>query len=139
MAGESTRRRKALRAVLFVGGGMFLFFGVLAFVSAQTLTNLFNIYGRLVGEEHSISGSPLAIYVLRLGLMAMGVLGVFLFRAAWDPVGQRAIVHLAIAIAAVYVIFAPIAGVMAGVSYRWFSLDAGMALVFLVLLIVLRR
>ena len=132
-------KRTGLRAVLLVGGIVFVFFGLAAFLPTRTFSSLYNIYGNLVGEEYPISGSPLAIYILRLTLVAVLAIGILLLAAYRNPAACRPVVSFAVFLAAAYVIVAPIAGVMAGVSWRWFGLDAASALIFLVLLLVFRK
>ena len=132
-------KRTGLRAVLLVGGIVFVFFGLAAFLPTRTFSSLYNIYGKLVGEEYPISGSPLAIYILRLTLVAVLAIGILLLAACRKPAACRPVVSFAVFLAAAYVVFAPIVGVMAGVSWRWFGLDAASALIFLVLLLLFRK
>jgi len=125
-----------LRIVLWLSGLVFLFFGGWAFLPKETIEGFFGYYGRLIGEEHAFSGGPLEAYILRVTLMSFLVFGVFLIVAAADPMRFRALVALAIVMSAMFTVFAPIVGEMSGISYRWYMLDAGPALLMLVLLLV---
>jgi len=131
--------RKGMRLVLLAGGIVFVFFGIGGFLPAGATAAIYNLFGRAVNSEYAMAGTPLALYVMRLGLFAVLLLGALFILAAAYPAKFPAMPGVAIGFAAFFLVFAPVAGWLAGIHCPWFLLDSGLSLIFLLLLSAFRR
>ena len=134
-----TRGTAGLKIVLWLSGLVFMFFGSWAFLPKETIQRIAAWYGGLIGEELAFGGAAIEVYMLRLIAASSLVFGLFLIIAAINPVRFRVLVTFAIVLSGAYAVAAPIAGQMSGLSFRWYVLDAGPALLMFVLLLIFRK